>query len=162
MKKITLLIAFIAILSSAQATPGLLGSGSELDPYLITNLIDLKKGIVLTSCPSKDLAIDKATHEPRYGLMYDVISKRYSGQYNLFNERYTYNWLDKEDSKSIIHSIYATEDVLLSNVKQKLTFDPDDAALKYVETEDDNVIVMVTEKEKVKAEAARLDQDLGP
>ena len=41
------------------------------------------------------------------------------------------------------------EDVLLSNVKQKLTFNPDDAVLKYVATEDDNVIVMVTEKEKV-------------
>ncbi len=81
---------------------------------IITNLIDLKKGIVLTSCPSKDLALDKATHEPRYGLMYDVISKRHSGQYNLFNERYTYNWLEKEDSKSIILSIYATEDILLS------------------------------------------------
>lgn len=81
---------------------------------IITNLIDLKKGIVLTSCPSKDLALDKATHEPRFGLMYDVISKRHSGQYNLFNERYTYNWLDKEDSKSIMLSIYATEDILLS------------------------------------------------
>ncbi|MCK4896132.1 MAG: hypothetical protein KAS47_04940, partial [Candidatus Heimdallarchaeota archaeon] len=81
---------------------------------IITNLIDLKKGKVLTSCPSKDLALDKATHEPRYGLMYDIISKRHSGQYNLFNERYTYNWLDKEDSKSIMLSIYATEDILLS------------------------------------------------
>ncbi len=81
---------------------------------IITNFIDLKKGIVLTSCPSKDLALDKATHEPRYGLMYDVISKRYSGQYNLFNERYTYNWLDKKDSKIIMFSIYATENILLS------------------------------------------------
>ncbi len=81
---------------------------------IITNLIDLKKGVVLTSCPSKDLALDKATHEPRYGLMYDVISKRHSGQYNLFNERYTYNWLDKKDSKTIMFSIYATENILLS------------------------------------------------
>jgi len=81
---------------------------------IITNLIDLEKGIVLTSCPSKDLALDKATHELRYGLMYDVISKRYSGQYNLFNERYTYNWLDKKDSKVIMLSIYATENILLS------------------------------------------------
>ena len=81
---------------------------------IITNIIDLKKGIVLTSCPSKDLALDKTTHEPRYGLMYDVISKRHSGQYNLFNERYTYNWKDTEDSKLHMHSIYATENILLS------------------------------------------------
>lgn len=81
---------------------------------IITNLIDLKKGTVLTSCPSKDLAIDKTTHEPRYGFMYDVISKRHSGQFNLFNERYTYNWLDKKDGKIIMLSIYATEDILLS------------------------------------------------
>lgn len=80
----------------------------------IANLIDLKKGVVLTSCPSKDLALDKATQEPRYGLMYDVISKRHSGQYNLFNERYTYNWLDKKDNKRIILSIFATENILLS------------------------------------------------
>lgn len=81
---------------------------------IITNIIDLKKGIVLTSCPSKDLALDKTTHEPRYGLMYDVISKRHSGQYNLFNERYTYNWIDTEDSKLHMYSIYATENILLS------------------------------------------------
>ncbi len=80
----------------------------------ITNLIDLKKGVVLTSCPSKNLALDKATQEPRYGLMYDVISKRHSGQYNLFNERYTYNWLDKNGSKRFILSIFATENILLS------------------------------------------------
>ncbi|MHA1551910.1 MAG: hypothetical protein ACTSQC_08195 [Candidatus Heimdallarchaeaceae archaeon] len=88
---------------------------------IISNLIDLKKGIVLTSCPSNDLAIDKATHEPRYGLMYDVISKRYSGQYNLFNERYTYNWLDKEDSKSIILSKKIANQLYSQSMLQKMS-----------------------------------------
>ena len=50
------------------------------------------------------------------------------------------------------------EDILLSNVKQKLTFNPDDAVLKYVPTEDDNVIVMVTEKEKVNRHLAVYEQ----
>ncbi|MHA1418514.1 MAG: hypothetical protein ACTSVO_03155 [Candidatus Heimdallarchaeaceae archaeon] len=83
---------------------------------VITNLIDLKKGVVLTSCPSKDLALDKTTQEPRYGLMYDVISKRHSGQYNLFNDRYTYNSVEKGDSTTITFSNYAVENILLSKV----------------------------------------------
>ena len=81
---------------------------------IITNLIDLKKGIVMTSCPSENLAIDKTTQEPLYGLMYDVVSKKHSGQFNLFSERYTYDWEDRDDGKSVILSCYASENVLLS------------------------------------------------
>ena len=41
------------------------------------------------------------------------------------------------------------EDVLISRMKQKLPFEPNDAMIKYVPTEKDNALVIVTEREKI-------------
>jgi len=41
------------------------------------------------------------------------------------------------------------EDVLLSRIKQKLPFEPDDAMIKYILTEGDNALVIATEREKI-------------
>jgi len=40
-------------------------------------------------------------------------------------------------------------DVLLSKIKQKLPFGPDDAMIRYVPTEEDNALVVATERKKI-------------
>ncbi|HDZ69211.1 MAG TPA: hypothetical protein ENH43_02190 [Phycisphaerales bacterium] len=41
------------------------------------------------------------------------------------------------------------QDALLSEIKQKLPFEPDNAMIKYIPTEEDNVLVIATEREKI-------------
>ncbi len=41
------------------------------------------------------------------------------------------------------------DDVILSKVKQRLPFSPDQALVKYITAEDDNVVVIATEREKI-------------
>ncbi len=41
------------------------------------------------------------------------------------------------------------DDVILSKVKQRLPFSPDQALVKYITAEDDNVVVVATEREKI-------------
>ena len=81
---------------------------------ILTNLVDLTKGSIIISCPSKNLAIDKTTQEPRFGLMYDIVSQKHSGQYNLFHEKYTYDWRETEGGIEISFSTYTIKDVLLT------------------------------------------------
>jgi hypothetical protein len=40
-------------------------------------------------------------------------------------------------------------DVLLSKIKQKLPFEPDDAMIRYIPTEEDNVLVIAAQREKI-------------
>ena len=41
------------------------------------------------------------------------------------------------------------QDAIFSRIKQKLNFDPTNAMIKYIPTEDDNIIVIVAEREKI-------------
>ncbi len=41
------------------------------------------------------------------------------------------------------------QDMLISRIKQKLPFEPDDAMIKYIPTEGDNALVIATEREKI-------------
>ncbi len=80
---------------------------------VISNLINLQNGEFVVSTPSHELAINQTTLEPRYGLMYDIISKKYSGQYNLFNEGYVLSERTIKKGVEICLSVYASNDVIL-------------------------------------------------
>jgi hypothetical protein len=41
------------------------------------------------------------------------------------------------------------EDTIFSKIKQKLPFEPDDAMIKYISAEEDNVLVVATERKKI-------------
>ena len=41
------------------------------------------------------------------------------------------------------------EDTAISKIRQKLPFEPDNAIIKYIPTEDDNTVVIATEREKI-------------
>ncbi len=80
---------------------------------IICNLVNLAEGEFIASTPSIDLAIDQVSLEPRFGLMYDTVSKRYSGQYSLFNEGYSLSQTQKNGSIELCLASYATGDVIL-------------------------------------------------
>ena len=80
---------------------------------IISNLIDLKNGNVLATTPSPYLALNKQTNEPLNGLMYDIISKRFSGQFNKFNEGYIISKNDTQKSTIYTLSEYLTGDMVL-------------------------------------------------
>ncbi len=54
----------------------------------IMDLFHPKTGEILCSSPISEKCVSD-TPEPRYGIMYDIVSKKYQGQFNLFNEWYT-------------------------------------------------------------------------
>ena len=41
------------------------------------------------------------------------------------------------------------DDAAISKIKQRLPFEPDNAVIKYISTEDDNTVVIATEREKI-------------
>jgi hypothetical protein len=80
---------------------------------IISNLIDLRNGNILATTPSLNLALNKQTSEPLNGLMYDMISKRFSGQYNMFDESYIFSKNETRDSTIYTLSEYITGDIVL-------------------------------------------------
>ena len=80
---------------------------------IISNLIDLKRGSILATTPSLNLALSKHKNEPLNGLMYDIISKRFSGQFNMFNESYTFSKKNTKNDTSYTLSEYITGDIVL-------------------------------------------------
>lgn len=50
------------------------------------------------------------------------------------------------------------KEALISRIKQRLPYEPDQAMLQYISTEDDNTMVMVTEREKVNRHLAVYEQ----
>ena len=85
---------------------------------ILCNLVNLKTGEFIASTPSQHLAIDQISLEPRFGMMYDIVSKRYSGQYNLFNEGYTFSQNTGSKNNEICLSTYATGDIILEKYFQ--------------------------------------------
>ncbi len=80
---------------------------------IISNLIDLKNGNILATTPSPNLALNKLSNEPLNGLMYDIVSKRYSGQFNMFNEGYIFSKRDIGSGNVYTLSEYITGDIVL-------------------------------------------------
>ena len=80
---------------------------------IINNLVNKQYGEFIVSSPSQQQRIKQHSMEPQFGLLFDVVSKKYSGQYNLFNEGYILNCKKQEDLTEICLSIFATGDILL-------------------------------------------------
>lgn len=83
---------------------------------IINNLANLENGEFIASSPSPNLIVNTVTQEPNYGLMFDIVSKKYSGQYNLFNEGYVASRKELTDGVEITLSTYATSDIVLKKV----------------------------------------------
>ena len=80
---------------------------------IISNLIDLRNGNILATTPFPDLALNKLSNEPMNGLMYDIISKKFSGQFNMFDEGYIFNNRKNEYGSVYTLSEYVTGDIVL-------------------------------------------------
>ena len=83
---------------------------------VINNLVNLENGEFIASSPSPSLIVNSVTQEPNFGLMFDIVSKKYSGQYNLFNEGYVASRKDLTDGVEITLSVYATSDIVLKKI----------------------------------------------
>ncbi len=83
---------------------------------VINNLFNLENGEFIASSPSPSLIVNTVTQEPNYGLMFDIVSKKYSGQYNLFNEGYVASRKELTDGVEIALSTYATSDIVLKKI----------------------------------------------
>lgn len=83
---------------------------------VINNLVNLENGEFIASSPSPSLIVNYVTQEPNFGLMFDIVSKKYSGQYNLFNEGYVASRKDLTDGVEITLSVYATSDIVLKKI----------------------------------------------
>lgn len=80
----------------------------------LSSFIDIEKGNVVTYTLIPELSISPSTNEPISGLMYDVVSRHYWGQFNLFNETY-YPIISKHENMAKIgFSCYPLGNILLS------------------------------------------------
>ena len=82
----------------------------------INNLVNLSDGEFIVSSPSPRLSINHITQEPSFGLMFDIVSKKFSGQYNLFNEGYVASRKELNDGVQITLSTYASNDIVLKKI----------------------------------------------
>ncbi|MHA1304676.1 MAG: hypothetical protein ACTSPI_13340, partial [Candidatus Heimdallarchaeaceae archaeon] len=79
---------------------------------ILNNLISLKDGKFFVTKPSNQEELLPTTQEPKYGLFYDIISKRYSGQFHLSREWYAMQL--RENTNKILFSYYLDKNILLS------------------------------------------------
>lgn len=80
---------------------------------VLSNIIDLEEGKVVTMTPSPSLVTNPFTQEPDYGLMHDIISKRQLGQFNLFHEWYNNGYVKNEEGTAITFSCFTVHNILL-------------------------------------------------
>jgi len=79
-------------------------------------LVNLKNGEFIASTPSPNFSVDNASLEPKFGLLFDIVSKQFSGQYSLFNEGYVASRKQTNDGVEITLSTYATSDIVLKKI----------------------------------------------
>jgi hypothetical protein len=82
----------------------------------ISNLVDLSNGEFVVSSPSSILCVNHVTQEPNFGLMFDIISKKFSGQYNLFNEGYVVSTKELNNGTQVTLSTYVSGDIVLKKI----------------------------------------------
>ena len=85
----------------------------EIKGGVLSNIIDLEEGKVVTMTPSSYLVTNPFTQEPDYGLMHDIISKRQLGQFNLFHEIYNDGYVTNPEGTTITFSCFTVDNILL-------------------------------------------------
>ncbi|MHA1687103.1 MAG: hypothetical protein ACTSYD_11990 [Candidatus Heimdallarchaeaceae archaeon] len=80
----------------------------------LSSFIDLEKGNVISYTLVPGLEIDSETNEPIAGMMHDVVSRHYWGQFNLFNETYYPSITNTEKEPNVMFSCYPIGNILLT------------------------------------------------